>query len=87
LARATADPDFEAAECAVIIRADLREKGLGRRLLQALFGVIAAQGVRHALMVFPPAQARILAVANEFGFAVTPDGAQLRAVKALEKRS
>ena len=37
LARATADPDFEAAECAVIIRADLREKGLARQLLEALF--------------------------------------------------
>jgi len=86
LARATADPDFEAAECAVIIRADLREKGLGRRLLEALFGVLAVQGVRHAVMVFPPAQARILTVANELGFEVKPDGAQLRAVKALGKR-
>jgi len=84
LARATADPDFEAAECAVIIRADLREKGLARRLLQTLFGVIAAQGVRHAVMVFPPAQARILAIAKELGFEVEPDGAQLRAVKALQ---
>ena len=83
LARATADPDFEAAECAVIIRADLREKGLGRALLQALFGVIAAQGVHHAVMRFPPDQARILAVALEFGFDVTPDEGQLRAVKAL----
>ena len=84
LARATADPDFEAAECAVIIRADLREKGLGRQLLQTLFGVIAAQGVRHAVMVFPPAQARILSVAKELGFEVKPDDAQLRAVKSLQ---
>ena len=30
LVRATADPDFDAAECAVIIRADLREHGLAR---------------------------------------------------------
>jgi len=84
LARATADPDFEAAECAVIIRADLREKGLGRQLLQALFGVIAAQGVRHAVMVFPPEQARILAVASELGFEVTREEGQLRAVKSLQ---
>ncbi|MEJ2375908.1 MAG: bifunctional acetate--CoA ligase family protein/GNAT family N-acetyltransferase [Pseudolabrys sp.] len=87
LARATADPDFEAAECAVIIRADLREKGLARQLLQALFGVIAAQGVRHAAMVFPPAQARILSVARELGFTVTEEEGELRAVKRLEKKS
>ena len=36
LARSTADPNFEKSECAVIIRADLREKGLARQLLQAL---------------------------------------------------
>ncbi len=83
LARATADPDFEAAECAVIIRADLREKGLGRQLLQTLFSVIAAQGVRHAVMRFPADQARILSVAQDFGFDVKQDEGQLRAVKAL----
>ncbi len=53
LARSTADPDFEAAECAVIIRADLREKGLATRLLEQLLSVMAAQGIRHAVMVFP----------------------------------
>ncbi len=85
LARATADPDFEAAECAVIIRADLREKGLARQLLAALFDTIAAQGVRHAVMVFPPEQARILAIAKELGFAVTEEDGQMRAVRGLKK--
>jgi acetyltransferase len=84
LARATADPDFETAECAVIIRADLREQGLGRRLLQALFEVIAAQGVRHAVMRFPAEQTRIANIAAELGFEVTADGDRLRAVRALQ---
>ena len=87
MARATADPDFDAAECAVIIRADLREKGLGRQLLQALFGAIAAQGVRHAVMRFPRDQARILSVAQEFGFDVSEDAGRLRAVKRLGKKN
>ena len=85
LARATADPDFDGAECAVIIRADLREKGLARQLLEALFGVIAAQGVRHAVMIFPPEQTRILTIAKELGFEVTLEDGQLRAVKTLGK--
>jgi acetyltransferase len=85
LARAVADPDFEAAECAVIVRGDLREKGLARQLLETLFNVLAAQGVRHAVMRFPADQARILTVAEELGFAVTPDDSQLRAVKGLQK--
>jgi len=84
LARATADPDFEAAESAVIIRADLREKGLARQLLEALFNVIAAQGVRHAVMRFPAEQARILTVAKELGFDVAPEDSELRATKKLK---
>jgi acetyltransferase len=84
LTRAIADPDFEAAECAVIIRADLRERGLARQLLEVLLGVIAAQGVRHAVMRFPAEQARILTIAGELGFEVAPEDLQLRATKALD---
>ncbi len=83
LARATADPDFDEAECAVIIRGDLRELGLGRALLQALFDAIAAQGVRHAVMRFPKDLTRIVAIASEIGFTVEPDETGLRACKAL----
>ena len=34
LARSTADPNFESGECAVIIRADLRERGLGATIVE-----------------------------------------------------
>jgi acetyltransferase len=84
LARAIADPDFETAECAVIIRADLREHGLGQQLLQALFGAIAALGVRHAVMRFPEEQTRIRAIADELGFDVGADESGLCASKALQ---
>ena len=87
LARSTADPNFETGECAVIIRADLREKGLARQLLQALLRAIAAQGVRRAVLVFPEDETRMLALASELGFetASSPDDAsQVRASKALQ---
>ena len=87
MARSTADPDFEAGECAVIIRADLREKGLARQMFQALLRAIAAQGVRRAVLVFPETETRMLTLAGDLGFdlAVAPDDAsQVRASKSLQ---
>jgi acetyltransferase len=86
LARSTADPDFEAAECALIIRSDLREKGLAAQLLQALLRAIAMQGIRQAVLVFPADQLRMLNLCKDLGFqvSVSPIGAsQVRAVKVL----
>jgi len=87
LARSTADPDFEAGECAVIIRGDLRERGLATQLLQALLSAIAAQGVRQAVLVFPADQTRMFSLSKNLGFevAVSPaDALQVRATKALQ---
>ena len=87
LARSTSDDDLDVGECAVIIRADLREKGLARQLLQALLGAIAAQGVRRAILRFPQGQSRMLALASELGFnlaAAPDDSTQVRASKALK---
>lgn len=86
LARSTADPDFEHSECAVIIRRDLREKGLARQLLDALLHAIAGQGVRHAALVFPASQTRLVNIATDLGFDVTAsaaDALQVRATKTL----
>jgi len=87
LARSTADAPFVVAECAVIIRADQREKGLARQLLKALLGAIATQGIREAVLVFPAEQARMLNMAAELGFAAAPlssDASQIRATMALK---
>jgi acetyltransferase len=86
LVRSTADPDSDAAECAVIIRADLREQGLATRLIQEIMRVIAAQGMRHAVLIFPATLERVLAMSRELGFMVEPmadDPAQVCAVKDL----
>jgi len=87
LTRSTADPDAENAECAVIIRSDLREKGLARELIAALLRAIAAIGVRNTTLVFPPDQARIVSLAKELGFApsaVADRSGWLQMTKALE---
>ncbi len=86
LARSLADPDLEASECAVIIRGDLRQKGLAKQLLQALLAAIAAQGLRQAVLIFPANQSRMLNIAKDMVFAVTPMPAgalMLRATKDL----
>jgi acetyltransferase len=86
LARAIADPDFDRAECAVIIRADLRDKGLATKFLQVLLRAVADQGVRKAVLVYPAKLDRVQAIAAELGFAAAPDKADpslLRAVRAL----
>jgi acetyltransferase len=86
LARSIADPNSENAECAVIIRGDLREKGLATQLLHALLDAIAVQGVRQAVLVFPADRTRMLNLCKELGFeaAATPaDALIVRATKVL----
>jgi acetyltransferase len=88
LARSVSDPDFDTAECAVIIRADRREQGLATALIDALTKTVAALGIRHAALVFPQDRARMANLAKELGFAMAPDASdasQVRAVKPLRK--
>ncbi len=86
LARSAADPEFETAECAVIIRSDLREKGLATRLLGALIEAIAAQGIRQAVLIFPAGRPRLLNMSAELAFTLassSDDGSVVRATKDL----
>ena len=87
LARATSDPDRDEAEAAVIIRADLRERGLATLLLGKLLHALTAQGVRRAVMLYPARLERLQTIAAELGFAVAPDprdASLVRAVKPLQ---
>ena len=86
LARSAADPNFEEAEAAVVIRADLRDKGLATKLLQLLLRAVAGQGVRRAALVYPARLDRLQAIATELGFTAAPDRAdpaRVRAVRTL----
>lgn len=89
LARSAADPDFESAECAVIIRSDLREKGLATRLLGTLVEAIAAQGIKQAVLIFPAGRPRLLNISAELGFQTAPatvGSSTVRATKNLRTR-
>ncbi|HZD92132.1 MAG TPA: GNAT family N-acetyltransferase, partial [Pseudolabrys sp.] len=86
LARSVSDPDFDTAECAVIIRADRREQGLALALIDTLCRTVAALGIRRAALVFPQDRARMVRLAKELGFAMAADAGdanQVRAVKSL----
>ncbi len=73
LARSVSDPDFDAAQCAVIIRADRRGQRLATALIAALTKTIAAQGIRRAVLAFPAGQTRMANLARELGFNTVPD--------------
>ena len=86
LVRSLADADRDASECAVIIRRDLRQKGLAKQLLQALLSTIAILGIRKAVLIFPSDETRMLNIAADMDFAVGPMPAEaslLRATKDL----
>jgi acetyltransferase len=86
LARSVSDPDFDTAECAVIIRADRREQGLALALIDALAKTVTALGIRRAALVFPQDRARMVNLARELGFDMAPDAgepSQVRATKLL----
>ena len=88
LARSAADPDFENSECAVVIREDMRERGLATQLLEALLRAIGVQGVRSAVLVFPADQPQMHALCKELGFTIGPslrDASQAQAVKRLHQ--
>ena len=89
LARSAADPNFEEAEAAVIIRADLRDKGLATQLLQLLLRAVAGQGVRKAVLIYPAGLSRLDAIATELGFEIdtaSAGTASHRAIKSLGQR-
>ncbi len=88
LCRSVSDPDFDTAECAVIIRADRRGQRLATALIAALTKTIAALGIRRAELVFPAGQERMVNLARELGFTMAPDACdatQVRATKVLRK--
>lgn len=87
LARATADPDREQGDAAVVIRSDLREHGLATKLLQLLLNALTAQGVRNAVLVYPADHVQLGSLARQLGFDVAPDAndpTRVRAMKAVQ---
>ena len=69
----------------MIIRRDLRKKGLASKLIEALLGALTLQGIDQATLIFPPDQARMVNLSKDLGFSIVPDGtAQVCASKRLQ---
>ena len=68
VARVATDPDNITAEFAIIVRSDLKGKGLGSVLLQKLIGYCRKRGTSQIIGHVLPDNTRMLALAKKFGF-------------------
>jgi acetyltransferase len=73
VARAVADPDNISAEFAVVVRSDLKGRGLGALLMEKMLRYCRARGTREVVGDALPDNVRMLALARELGFTVAAD--------------
>jgi acetyltransferase len=73
VARAVADPDNASAEFAVIVRSDLKGRGLGAILMNKLIRYCQARGTRTLVGEALPHNHRVLQLARRLGFAIAPN--------------
>jgi RimJ/RimL family protein N-acetyltransferase len=77
--RAIADPDNRDAEFAIIVRSDLKGRGLGSLLLAKMIAYCRRRGTQRLIGEALAGNARVLALARRYGFALTPsaDGSSI----------
>lgn len=68
LVRLSADPDNERAEFSILVRSDLKGRGLGEALMRRLIEHARARGVKRIWGDVARDNARMLALAGELGF-------------------
>ena len=68
--RFSADPDYERAEYAVLVRSDLKGRGLGWQLMRHLIDYAAATGIRELFGHVLAGNTTMLAMCRELGFSV-----------------
>jgi acetyltransferase len=72
VSRLAADPDYAQAEYAVIVASDLKGRGLGWLLMQRLIDYARAEGIARLTGDVLAANATMLRMCQELGFAITP---------------
>ena len=70
--RAVADPDNVAAKFAMVVRSDLKGRGLGRLLLAKMVAFLARQGTRRVAGYVMPENLAMRGLALKVGFVVDP---------------
>ena len=83
VARFFADPDYRTAEYAVLVRSDLKGKGLGWRLMTHLIDYARAEGLERLHGSVLSENATMLAMCRDLGFSIAhdPDDPGLRRVE------
>jgi len=71
--RLHADADYERAEFAVIVRSDLKERGLGWALMSLMLDYARAEGLRHVVGQVLRENTVMLTMCGELGFTIVPD--------------
>lgn len=71
-ARAIADPDNLVAEFAIVVRSDLKGRGLGRILMGKLLNYCRAKGIGQVAGEALAHNARVLNLVRELGFSISP---------------
>jgi acetyltransferase len=83
VARLAADPDYTAAEFAVLVRSDLKGEGLGWRLMKHLIAYAREEGLKQLFGEILANNTTMLEMCRELGFRVEtePEDATLRRVE------
>jgi acetyltransferase len=71
IARMTADPDFESADCAVLVQNSSLD--VAQTLLQMLLEAAAAQGIRHIVALLPADRTAIVNIYRDIRFDLAAD--------------
>jgi acetyltransferase len=74
IVRSVTDPDNQQAEFAIIVRSDLKGKGLGRLLLEKMIGYCRGRGTEMVVGEVLRDNYRMLALARKLGFKVRAMG-------------
>jgi acetyltransferase len=73
VARLATDPDYTSGEYAIIVRSDLKSKGLGFLLLRQLIRYAQSERLRDLHGTVLAANERMLRLCRELGFQIVPD--------------
>jgi acetyltransferase len=85
ITRLAADPDGRRAEFAVIVRSDLKGRGVGRYLMDRLIAYAKARGIEELFGDVLAENSAMLALCRDLGFSLVPSSAGvLRATMAIK---
>jgi acetyltransferase len=85
--RAICDPDNERAEFAILVRSDLKGRGLGRALMEKIIGYLSARGTRVLFGQVLAHNRAMIGLARRLGFTVRHRGTDVLEVELPLDRS